>query len=312
MVARSGADHGAAYLYDEAALLPSDPAPFSGIRLPDGRALAWSEYGSPRSVPGLLLPDNGSSRLAPRWLLHDDALPAAVRLLAVDRPGVGASDPVGLGGQEDPCEDLRHLVETLAVGRVAVIGIGQGADDALVFASRYPTMVTAVLAVSPRMSTDRRARHHPLRPSTWATATTPAGPVAGWLRATGGADLTSERTWSRAVRRMEPHAARVLGDRWQDEDFRQALAADLAQSAGSWTVPSVLPPPLDWTGVGAGVPVHLWHGRDETGTTLGHVRSIAERHFDWRVSVVDGCSALFGAWASILNSAAASFRRVAA
>lgn len=305
-------DLGGAYLYDEAALLPAHPAPFSGIRLPDGRALAWAEYGSPRSVPCVLLPDTGSSRLAPRWLLHDDALPASVRLLAVDRPGVGASDPVGLGGRDAPEEDLRRLVETLAVGRVALIGIGQGATDAMAFASRYPMMVTAILAVSPRVGADDRPRH-PLRPSTWSTGTTPAGPVAGWLRAAGhGADLTAERTWARAMRRMDPRSARVLGDRWRDADFRLDLAADLHQSAGIWTAPSAAPPPLDWERAAAGVPVRIWHGRDETGTTLARVRALAARRHESRVSVVDGCSALFGAWPSILTAAADSFRSAAA
>jgi len=308
-----GTNISSSYFYDDEALLPSTPPPFSGIRLPDGRALAWAEYGSPRSYPCLLLPDTGSSRLAPRWLLHDDALPAAVRLLAVDRPGVGASDPVGLGGQEDPAEDLRHLVETLAVGRVAVVGIGQGAADALTFAGRYPTMVTTVLAVSPRLMSEDRGRHHPLRRSTWSTASTPGGAVAAWLDAAGrGSDLTSERTWARAARRMAPRAARTLGDRWRDVDFRAALAADLQESAGAWTTPAVPVPPMDWERTGTSTPVRIWHGRDEAGTTLGHVRSLADRHFDWHVSAVDGCSALFGAWESILTSAADSFRRVAA
>jgi pimeloyl-ACP methyl ester carboxylesterase len=308
-----GTDHSAAYLYDEAALLTATPPPFSGIRLPDGRALAWSEYGSPRSMPSILLPATGSSRLAPRWLLHDDALPAAVRLLAMDRPGVGASDPVGFGGQEDPAEDLRHLVETLAVGRVAVVGVGQGAADAMTFAERYPMMVTTVLAVSPRMTADGPSRHRSFRREAWSTASTPAGPVASWLQAAGhGSDLMLERTWARAVRRMDPRSARVLGDRWRDSDFRQALAADLEQSSGSWTAPSAPPPLLDWEHAACFPPVRIWHGRDETGTTLGHVRAVAERHYDWRVSVVDGCSAVFGAWTSILTAAAQSFRRMAA
>ncbi|HET8589018.1 MAG TPA: alpha/beta hydrolase [Nakamurella sp.] len=313
MARQSGTGHSVVDLYDEASLLPSTQPPFNGIRLPDGRALAWAEYGSPRSVPCILLPDTGSSRLAPRWLLHDTALPAPVRLLAVDRPGVGASDPVGFGGQEDPAEDLRHLVETLAVGRIAVLGIGQGAADALAFASRYPSMVTAVLAVSARMRAERPNRHHPLRPSTWSTGTVPAGPVAAWLRAAGhDADLTAERTWQRAIRRMDDRAARVLGDRWRDADFREALAADLSQSVGSWTSPAVAPPQPDWERVNCVAPVQIWHGRDETGTTLGHVRAVAERHFGWQVTPVDGCSAVFGAWSEILASAADSFRPIAA
>ena len=119
--------------------------------------MAWAEYGSARGLPCVLIPDTGSSRLAPGWLLHDSALPAAIRLLAIDRPGIGMSDPIGFGGGEQPAEDLRRMVETLAVGRVAVIGIGQGADDALAFAARYPALVTSVSAVSVRLpGTDRR------------------------------------------------------------------------------------------------------------------------------------------------------------
>ncbi len=313
MAAQSQTDHSAAYLYDVAALVPPEDSPYSGIRLPDGRTFAWAEYGSPRSMPCVLLPDGGSSRLAPYWLLHDEALPAAVRLLAIDRPGVGASDPVGLGGREDPGEDLRHLVETLAVGRVALIGIGQGAEDAMTFAVRYPTMVTTVQAISPRMRMDAGPRRGRLRPASWSTGTMPAGPVAAWLRAIRpSADLTEERTWARAVRRMDSRAAAVLGDRWRDADFRADLAADLSQSSGLWTSPASAPAPLDWTRAASGVPVHIWHGRDETGTTLGHVRGVAARRFGWQVSVVDGCSAVFGAWAPILHDAADSFGRAAA
>lgn len=313
MTWQSVTGHSAVDLYDEAALLPSTQPPFSGTRLPDGRALAWAEYGSPRSVPCLLLPDTGSSRLAPRWLLHDSALPATVRLLALDRPGIGASDPVGFGGPEDPAEDLRHLVETLAVGRVAVAGIGQGASDALAFAVRYPSLVTTVLAISPRMTVERSSRHHPLRPSTWSTGTVPAGPVAAWLRAAGhDADLTAERTWERATRRMDSRSARVLGDRWRAADFRESLAADLGEVVGSWTSPAVAPPPPDWTRVNPAVPVQIWHGRDEASTTLRQVRTVADGRYGWEVNVVDGCSALFGAWQQILGAASDSFRPVAA
>lgn len=310
---KSGAGPSVVDLYDDAALLSSTPRPFGGIRLPDGRALAWAEYGSSCGVPCVLLPETGSSRMAPRWLMHDTVVPVGVRLLALDRPGIGVSDPVGLGGREDLVEDLRQLVEILAVGRVAVIGVGQGAADALAFAVGYPAMVTSVLAVSPRMFPERAARRYVLRPSSWSTRTTLAGPVAAWLRAAGhSADLTTERTWERATHRMDPVAARVLGDRWHDSDFRQWLADDLVQAAGSWTLPSVALPQPAWEDTVCPVQVRIWHGRDETGTTLGHVRTVAERRLRWQLSVVDGCSALFGSWTQILRAAADSFGPAAA
>lgn len=230
-----------------------------GVRLPDGRALHWAGYGSSRGVPCILLPDTGSSSLAPHWLMHEITPPAEVRLLALDRPGVGHWDPVSLVDRLDPVEDLYHLVNTLAVGRVAVIGVGQGASDALAFAARHPTMLSTVLAVSPRITAEPASRHYRWPRRGWsAAATVPVCPVARWLRAAGrGADLASERTWERATRRMDPRSARVLGQRWQEPAFRQGLADDANQTAGSWTAPLVVSPPVNWEKVNCQVPVRI-------------------------------------------------------
>jgi pimeloyl-ACP methyl ester carboxylesterase len=310
---RAALDHSSVDLFDEAALLPSPGPAQSGIRLPDGRALTWSDYGSPRGLPCLVLPDAGSSRLAPRWLLHDAALPAAVRMIAIDRPGVGGSDPIGFGGREDPADDLRHVVDTLAVGRVAVVGIGHGANDALAFACRYPFLVTSVLAVSPRLRPERPARRHLLRLAGRSASPMAAGPVMAWLDAAGThGDLAAERTWSKAVRKMDEPPRAVLGERWREVDFRTALAADLNESLGSWTVPATPPEQIEWATAPTTAPVHIWHGRDDVVTSTSEVRALVERRATWQCSVVDGYSAVFGAWPEILAAAAGSFRTVAA
>jgi pimeloyl-ACP methyl ester carboxylesterase len=277
--------------------------------------MAWAEYGSPRGLPCVLVADVGSSRLAPGWLLHDSALPSAIRLLAIDRPGIGASDPIGFGGTEQPAEDLRRMVETLAVGRVAVIGIGQGADDAFAFAARYPSLVTSVSAVSVRLPNDtavRRGFRHPFgrrHTRSWA------GPLASWIDTAGkGADLTTAGTWSRMLDRLDVVSAQVLGDRWQEADFREAVAADAAQINPAWTAPARVAGPAQWVvdPESVQVPVHLWHGKHETGTTLTDVQSFAENRSGWSVNPAPGSSAILGAWTGILGSAARSFPGVAA
>lgn len=238
-------------LYEHAVLVATTGQAGGGVRLPDGRALSWAEYGSTRGMPCLLLPDTGSSRLAPHWLMHETTPPAEVRLLALDRPGIGNSDLVGLGGQEDPVEDLYHLVSTLAVGRVAFIGVGGGASDALAFAARYPAMLSTVLAISPRMTAEPAPRHPRWRRPSWSAATSPVGPVGAWLRAAGPgrrpdrrADLGTCRppdgptlgpgTWSslaeprlpaRIGRRFEP------GGRILDRPNRAAPTAGLETAA---------------------------------------------------------------------------------
>lgn len=89
MTGKSGATPSLSDLYDPAALAAPTGQAGGGVRLPDGRALSWAEYGSTRGVPCLLLPDTGSSRLAPHWLMHETTPPTEVRLLALDRPGIG-------------------------------------------------------------------------------------------------------------------------------------------------------------------------------------------------------------------------------
>ena len=67
---------------------PSTPR-YAALRLPDGRALAWAEYGSPRGLPCVLSRTSTPPASRPGWLLHDSALPgvhpAAHRRSARDR-----------------------------------------------------------------------------------------------------------------------------------------------------------------------------------------------------------------------------------
>ena len=295
---------------DDDILLPLlEHAPHAALRLPDGRIMAWAEYGSSRGLPCVLIPDTGSSRLAPGWLLHDSALPSAIRLLAIDRPGIGASDPIGFGGTEQPAEDLRRLVETLAVGRVAVIGIGRGADDAFAFAARYPRLVSSVSAVSVRLpGTDRSRRsfRHPLR----GTRQPWSGPLACWVQTAGrDADLTLESTWRRMLDRLPQMAAEVLADRWMESDFRDAVAADAALINPAWTAPARCAEIPTWAldPTVIGVPVEVWHGKHESGTTLAAVQEFAGGLPGWTVRPTAGSSAVLGAWTDILAVATRSF-----
>src|ERR1700712_4297718 len=260
---------------DEEVALPEVEHPaYGAIRVPDGRALAWAEYGSARGVPCILIPDTGSSRVAPTWVLHDSALPSAVRLLAMDRPGTGASDPIGLGGREEPAEDLRRLVDTLAVGRVALIGIGQGADDVFAFAARYPRLVASVSAVSARLSEPLPARRRLMHPFAHRSPRA-AGIMGSWLAAIGSsADLASESSWAKGLNRMDADARGALGDRWREPDFRTAVATDAEQSQNGWrtAVKAVAAP--EWINHLHGdvaVPVHLWHGQKEGVTTVSDI-----------------------------------------
>jgi pimeloyl-ACP methyl ester carboxylesterase len=120
------------------------------VRLPDGRQLAFAEYGPRQGVPCIVLSGMPGSRLAPAWAFPDALLTERdVRLLGVDRPGYGRSDPNPRMSALGVAEDLGVLCTTIGVDRVAVLGISVGAPFALACAVRWPGRVGALLLSSP-------------------------------------------------------------------------------------------------------------------------------------------------------------------
>jgi pimeloyl-ACP methyl ester carboxylesterase len=106
-----------------------DPARLGESELPDGRLLGWAEWGPSDGFPVLLCPGAATSR----WLgLGADAVAALrVRLVSVDRPGLGVSTPAPGRMFGDFADDIRHLAARRGLGRPAVIGNSQGAPFAL-------------------------------------------------------------------------------------------------------------------------------------------------------------------------------------
>jgi pimeloyl-ACP methyl ester carboxylesterase len=94
------------------------------ITLADGRALAYCEWGNPTGFPVLWMHGGPGSRLL---CPDEDATTAAgVRLLTVDRPGYGGSDP-----RPDPsllgwADDVKVLADRLSLERFAVVGWSAG------------------------------------------------------------------------------------------------------------------------------------------------------------------------------------------
>jgi pimeloyl-ACP methyl ester carboxylesterase len=120
------------------------------VRLPDGRRLAFAEYGPGDGVPCIVLSGMPGSRLAPAWAFPDTLLAeGGVRLLGVDRPGYGASDPNPRTTALGVAEDVGVLCAAVGLDRVAVLGISVGAPFALACGVRWPQRVGSLLLSSP-------------------------------------------------------------------------------------------------------------------------------------------------------------------
>jgi pimeloyl-ACP methyl ester carboxylesterase len=118
--------------------------------LPDGRRLAWAEYGDPRGTPIVYLHGTMSSRLEPLCWLPPDL--KGVRLIAVDRPGYGLSDAQTAGSLLEFAGDIRALVDHLGITRFRIIGASGGGPFAMAVARSLKDRVdrlSLVCAVAP-------------------------------------------------------------------------------------------------------------------------------------------------------------------
>ena len=99
------------------------------VALPDGRRLAYCDWGDPDGVPVVLFHGApGSRRFHP-----DEQVTAAagVRLVTFDRPGFGASDRLEGRSLLDTAPDVAALADHLGLDRFAVVGVSAGGPHAL-------------------------------------------------------------------------------------------------------------------------------------------------------------------------------------
>ena len=116
------------------------------LRLPDGRRLAWSEFGAPRGPVLMHCHGTPSSRME-GLVLHQAAL-GGVRVIVPDRPGFGRSDPQPGRSLSDWPRDIAELADHLGIQRFAVSGISGGGPHALACAALLGDRVRVVVPVN--------------------------------------------------------------------------------------------------------------------------------------------------------------------
>lgn len=118
--------------------------------LNDGRQLAYAEYGAARGFPLLYVHDSGSSRLEAAFF-DVEARRKGFRLVALDRPGVGESDPHACFTRESCAEDILQLADHLDCDYFGILVTGAGSGIALLTAAMAPNRVAMVLGLSSQL-----------------------------------------------------------------------------------------------------------------------------------------------------------------
>lgn len=240
------------------------------LRLSDGRLVELAEYGDPGGLPALFFHGFIGSHHQVAFA-REAARRQGLRLVALNRPGVGRSTPCDRQELAECAGDARQVADALGLGRFAVIGASGGAPYALACLARLPGRVGVAALLSglgpvgepgllgrmgalPR-SALRIGRFAPwlVRATLWLRMRRFRADPDGFL-----ADLLD--TWSRSDRQL-----------FERPEVRELFLADIRQVLVDGEGPGNLAKELGlyfrWgfrlSEVPAGSRVLLWHGRED-------------------------------------------------
>ena len=116
---------------------------FDQIILPDGRNLAFAEFGDPAGSPIYYCHGGISSKLDIAFV-DSFCENNGIRIIAPDRPAIGESDRKEGRTLLDWADDSRCLLENLHIAQTAVLGWSLGGPYALACGYRLPDLVSRV------------------------------------------------------------------------------------------------------------------------------------------------------------------------
>ena len=117
------------------------------IDLPDGLKLGFAEYGNIQGSPVLFCHGAPGSRLTISDEMSRAAAALNIRLIALDRPGYGLSDPSPNRSIVDWPKDVAILLQALGIDRFGVLGYSMGSPYALACAHAMTEQITRVTLV---------------------------------------------------------------------------------------------------------------------------------------------------------------------
>ena len=127
------------------------PGQDASFVLPDGRVIEYWDGGDPAGRPMIMHPGTPETRVMGRWG-HEAAVAAAVRLIALNRPGYGESASVAVPSLIGRGRDTAAMAAHLGLDEYAVFGLSGGGPFAVATAvadARHVRALGVVAGIGP-------------------------------------------------------------------------------------------------------------------------------------------------------------------
>jgi pimeloyl-ACP methyl ester carboxylesterase len=279
---------------------PRRPTLEGSVGVRAGRRLSFAEYGSPRGPALVWMHGTPGARRQIPLDARAYAEEQGVRIIGIDRPGIGSSTPYQYPDLLDWTADLELLADALALDTFRIIGLSGGGPYALAAGAGLPDRVTGVGVlggVAPTVGPDA-IDGGPIQ------LAVRFAPLLSFARVPLGVVLTG------AIRTVRPLAGPALdlyaavqppGDKnlLSRPEFKAMFLDDLLNGSRFQTSAPLADLVLFTRHWGfeladVRVPVRWWHGDDDHIVPLRHGEHAVSRLPDATLTVIDGESHLGG------------------
>jgi pimeloyl-ACP methyl ester carboxylesterase len=228
-------------------------------KLANGRSLGWAEWGDERGRPVLLFSGAGMSASLGFGVEVLDRL--ELRLIAVDRPGLGLSDPAPHRTLLDWAQDVAALIHTRTLGPTPAVGFSQGGPFALACASTGVVRAVAIVSGTDELAAPEVRERLPeeLRALVDRVASEPDAAEASFRQ------LNPEAMWRMILENSSAEDRRVYQQPGFARAYRRALDDGFARGSAGYARDTVLTMsrwPFELAHIA--IPVELWYGARDT------------------------------------------------
>lgn len=268
------------------------------VTVEDGRRLGFAEFGEPHGRAVLWMHGTPGARRQIPQAARLAAAELGLRLIGIDRPGVGHSTPHLYGSIADFATDLEYVLDRLGIGDFAMLGLSGGGPYVLACAAAMPDRMTVgglLGGVAPTVGPDAAdggivslaatfapVLAHLRVPLSWA--------LAGFFWSTRPVAVPAFKLYAR----FSPEGDRAVFAR---PEMRAMFLDDLLTGGR----PGLRAPVYDVLLFGRAwgfslaevrIPIHWWHGDADHIVPLAHGQHVVDRLPDAQLYVRSGESHL--------------------